>query len=85
LSYSSSGYCCLSFFACFTSRTTVALAYFGSYEVQGDVIVHRIDASLFPNWTGTVHERLNALLDADRKGHVLATSHLTGYYSTTPA
>jgi Lipocalin-like domain len=37
---------------------STCLAYFGSYEVLGDVIVHRIDASLFPNWTGTVHERL---------------------------
>jgi len=26
----------------------------------------------------------NALLDADRSGHVLATSSLTGFYSTTP-
>lgn len=37
---------------------STCLAYFGSYEVQGNVIVHRIDASLFPNWTGTVQERL---------------------------
>jgi hypothetical protein len=36
---------------------STCLAYFGSYEVQGDVVVHRIDASLFPNWTGTVEQR----------------------------
>jgi len=34
------------------------LAYFGSYEIQGDVIAHRVDASLFPTWTGTLPERL---------------------------
>lgn len=28
------------------------LAYFGTYEVQGESIVHRIDGSLFPNWCG---------------------------------
>jgi hypothetical protein len=35
---------------------STCFADFGSYEVLGDV--QRIDASLFPNWTGTVHERL---------------------------
>ena len=28
------------------------LAYFGTYEVQDQTVVHRIDASLFPNWCG---------------------------------
>src|SRR5690242_21445357 len=28
------------------------LAYFGSYELDGDSVVHHIDASLFPNWSG---------------------------------
>jgi hypothetical protein len=28
------------------------LAYFGTYEVQGESVVHRIDGSLFPNWCG---------------------------------
>jgi len=28
------------------------LAYFGTYELQGESVVHRIDASLFPNWSG---------------------------------
>jgi Lipocalin-like domain len=27
------------------------LAYFGSYEVEGDHVVHRIEASLFPDWS----------------------------------
>ncbi len=35
------------------------LAYFGSYEVKGDenIIIHHIDGSLFPNWTGHDQER----------------------------
>jgi hypothetical protein len=28
------------------------LAYFGSYELQGESVVHYIDGSLFPNWSG---------------------------------
>jgi hypothetical protein len=28
------------------------LAYFGTYELAGDSVVHNIDASLFPNWSG---------------------------------
>jgi hypothetical protein len=36
---------------------STCLAYFGSYEVRNDVVTHRIDASLFPNWSGTVQSR----------------------------
>jgi hypothetical protein len=28
------------------------LAYFGTYEEQGQNVVHHIDGSLFPNWSG---------------------------------
>jgi hypothetical protein len=28
------------------------LAYFGTYELEGESVVHRIDGSLFPNWCG---------------------------------
>lgn len=28
------------------------LAYFGSYELEGESVVHHIDGSLFPNWSG---------------------------------
>jgi hypothetical protein len=28
------------------------LAYFGTYEVQGESVVHLIDGSLFPKWSG---------------------------------
>jgi hypothetical protein len=33
------------------------LAYFGTYEVDGDTVVHRIDVSLYPNWSGDVQAR----------------------------
>jgi len=28
------------------------LAYFGTYEVRGQDVVHRIEGSLYPNWAG---------------------------------
>ena len=28
------------------------LSYFGTYELQGETVVHRIDGSLYPNWCG---------------------------------
>jgi hypothetical protein len=37
------------------------LAYTGTYEIRGDRVIHHIEASLFPNWTGTDQERLIAL------------------------
>jgi Raf kinase inhibitor-like YbhB/YbcL family protein len=36
------------------------------------------------NFPASADGLLDALLDADRTGHVLATSRLTGFYSTTP-
>jgi hypothetical protein len=36
---------------------STCLAYFGTYEVQHDSVVHRIEGSLFPNWSGTVQAR----------------------------
>jgi hypothetical protein len=36
---------------------STCLAYFGSYEVQGDEVIHRVEGSLFPNWSGTVQTR----------------------------
>jgi len=32
-------------------------AYLGTYEVKGDKIVHHVELSLFPNWTGGDQER----------------------------
>src|SRR5579875_2289448 len=36
---------------------STCLAYFGTYEVQGESVIHRVEASLFPNWSGTVQAR----------------------------
>lgn len=36
---------------------STCLAYFGSYEVEDDAVVHRIDMSLFPNWSGEEQRR----------------------------
>lgn len=33
------------------------LAYCGSYEVTGDVVVHRVAMCSFPNWVGTEQTR----------------------------
>lgn len=31
--------------------------YCGTYEIQHDKIIHRSELSLFPNWSGKLHER----------------------------
>jgi hypothetical protein len=36
---------------------STCLAYAGTWEVQGDSVVHRLDVSLFPNWAGTTQSR----------------------------
>lgn len=41
--------------------TRTFLSYCGTYEVLSDRVVHRIRASLFPNWTGTEQERFYRL------------------------
>ena len=33
------------------------LSYCGTYKVKGDKVVHHIELSLFPNWSGTDQER----------------------------
>jgi lipocalin-like protein len=33
------------------------VAYCGTYEVEGDVVVHRVAMSLFPNWVGGEQKR----------------------------
>jgi hypothetical protein len=42
-----------------------ALAYAGRYEFLGDRVLHHVEASLVPDWTGTTLERL-ADLQGDR-------------------
>jgi hypothetical protein len=36
---------------------STCLAYFGSYEVRDKTVIHRVDASLYPNWSGAEQER----------------------------
>ena len=33
------------------------LAYFGSYEVEGNEVHHKIDSASFPNWSGDLQKR----------------------------
>ena len=39
------------------------LSYCGTYEVEGDVVVHHIEMSLFPNWVGGEQRRQFELSD----------------------
>ena len=41
------------------------LAYFGTYDVEGETVTHRLAASLFPDWTGEAQVR-PFTLDGDR-------------------
>lgn len=34
------------------SAYSTYLAYFGTYEVRGEQVIHHLDSSLFPNWSG---------------------------------
>jgi hypothetical protein len=38
-------------------------SYCGKYEIQRDKILHHIEVSLFPNWTGITQERFYELTD----------------------
>ncbi len=44
---------------------STCLAYFGSYEVDGENVIHRVEASLFPNWSETVQARPFVLTDRE--------------------
>jgi hypothetical protein len=37
------------------------ISYCGRYEVRPESIVHFVEASLFPNWVGTIQERFSEL------------------------
>jgi hypothetical protein len=41
------------------------VSYGGRFEVKGDMVVHHIEVSLFPNWVGVSQERLYEF-DGDR-------------------
>lgn len=47
------------------------IAYGGRFEIEGDVISHHVDTSLFPNWIGTVQRRRWKL---DETGRLTLTS-----------
>lgn len=42
------------------------IAYGGSYTVEADTVVHRVEVSLFPNWIGTEQRRRWVLSDDGR-------------------
>ncbi len=39
------------------------LSYAGTYELQGNTVIHRVDISLFPNWKGGEQKRRLELRD----------------------
>ncbi len=50
------------------------LSYCGTYEIQGDKVIHHVEASLFPNWIGEDQIRFVDKLTKDQL--VLRTSPL---------
>lgn len=36
---------------------STCLAYFGTWELDGDTVTHRVVDGLYPNWSGTVQPR----------------------------
>lgn len=54
---------------------STCLAYFGTYEVDGDTVIHRVDSSLFPNWSGAEQARPYTY---DGRDLVLRTPPVTG-------
>jgi hypothetical protein len=42
------------------------LAYAGRYRIEGDVVVHAVDISLFPNWKGGEQRRQIRIEGGDR-------------------
>ncbi|MGD9738348.1 MAG: lipocalin-like domain-containing protein [Bauldia sp.] len=40
-----------------TAAMTTHISYVGTYEFQGDVVVHHAKLSSFPNWSGTDQRR----------------------------
>ncbi len=42
------------------------IAYGGRFEVDGNVVTHHVEMSLFPNWVGSVQRRQWELAEAGR-------------------
>lgn len=47
------------------------VAYTGRYEVEGDRVAHFVDASLYPDWTGTTLTRWASLFEQDGETRLL--------------
>lgn len=47
------------------SAYTTCQAYAGTFEVQGERVVHRVEVASFPNWVGASQERFYAF-EGDR-------------------
>lgn len=58
---------------------STCLAYFGAWEVQGETVLHHIDAALYPNWSGTLQSRP---FECDASTLVLRTPPATGKKGT---
>ncbi len=43
-----------------------SISYYGSYTMNGTELVLRVEASSFPNWSGTDQKRTNVILTADQ-------------------
>ena len=43
-----------------------SIAYYGTYTMNGTELVLNVEASSFPNWTGTDQKRTNVSLTADQ-------------------
>lgn len=50
------------------------VAYTGRYHVAGTCVSHFVDASLYPNWTGTTLTRWVSLIEAGDETHLLLTT-----------
>jgi len=57
------------------------VSYFGRYEIQGDKVVHHIEVSFFPNWTGVDQERF-FVLEGDRLSLSTPPTLLAGMQQT---
>jgi hypothetical protein len=54
------------------------IAYAGRYEVTADTVIHYVEASLFPNWIGTMQRRGWQLDPSGRELTLTAPSILLG-------
>ena len=68
-------------FAEATSRQRAAastgyISYAGSYQIDGDLVHHQVELSLFPDWEGDIQTRRIAWVDADDGSEQLELSYV---------